>query len=692
MTAPRGRRARVVVIAALLALSFALLFGRAADLTVLRGREFTRQAAGQHRKAVALVPHRGEIVDRRGELLALSLNVPSVYVRPRQLGAERPRIAEVARTLRVPLARLERHLDTQPFVWLKRQALPRDLAAVLELDVPGVAHLEEPRRVYPHGKLAAHILGFVGTDAQGLAGLERRFDEEIRGQAVRVAVDRDARGREFLRAAMPDAPAQGSRVELTLDAEIQAVAERELAAGVAAARAAGGAAVVLEPATGEILALANVPTFNPNHRGDWGNPRHKDRIRNRALSDPYEPGSTFKAILAASALEEGVVKPTQRLFCENGHWSVGKWTIDDAHPHGWLSFAEVIQFSSNICAAKVGDKLGRERYHAWLRKFGFGQRTGIELPDESPGILRDAKSMARIDVVTHSFGQGISVTPLQMVAAYGAIANGGRLMRPFVVRRITAPGGEVVREQEPHVVRQLVSPRTAETTTELLRRVVEEKGGTGSRARLDEFTVAGKTGTAQKVDPRTRAYSSKRIGSFVGFVPADRPRAVILVLIDEPKTSSYGGIVAAPVFRSIAAGVMQALRVAPERQAPPQATDARLAKRPGAARGAPKTPSKTPSKKPSRTAPPEAARPPDPAGEVAAVPPAGESSRDAGTPSYLGLSLREALTRAHAAGWTVAAVRGSGWVTRQHPDPGAPPRDDRRLALELRPDRPTAQP
>jgi len=338
MTAPRGRRARVVVVAALLSLFFALLLVRAVDLAVLRGPEFARQAAGQHRKEVALVPHRGEIVDRHGDLLALSLDVPSVYVRPRQLGDERARLAEVARALHLPPPRVQR-IGTQPFVWLKRQALPRELDAVLQLGVPGVGHFDEPRRVYPHGQLAAHVLGFVGTDAQGLAGLERRFDREIRGPSLRIAVDRDARGREFLRTGLADAPTQGARVELTLDTEIQALTERELAAGVGGAKAVGGAAVVLDPMTGEVLALANFPTFNPNDCTDWANPRHKDRIRNRALTDPYEPGSTFKAVLAAGALEAGIVKPTERFFCENGAWHVGKWTVHDSHPHGWLSFA-----------------------------------------------------------------------------------------------------------------------------------------------------------------------------------------------------------------------------------------------------------------------------------------------------------------------------------------------------------------
>jgi cell division protein FtsI (penicillin-binding protein 3) len=433
-----------------------------------------------------------------------------------------------------------------------------------------------------------------------------------------------------------------------------------------------------------VLALANFPTFNPNDRTDWANPRHKDRIRNRALTDPYEPGSTFKAVLAAGALEAGLVKPTERFFCENGAWHVGKWTVHDSHPHGWLSFAEVIQFSSNIGAAKVGDRLGRERYGPWLRSFGFGQRSGVELPDESPGIMRNEKSWARIDLLTQSFGQGISVTPMQMAVAYAAIANGGQLMRPFVVRRITAPNGDVTLEHEPQTIRRVMSPRTAQVTTELLRRVVEEKGGTGSRARLDDFTVAGKTGTAQKVDPRTRAYSSKRIGSFVGFVPADHPRAVILVLIDEPTTSSYGGVVAAPVFRNIASGVMQALRVTPE-HAPQPATDGPRVQQ---AKAKGKGKDQAAAKVKLARAQPDPAPPPTP---VAAVPPADDTTGAPGTPSYLGLSLREALTRAHAAGWTVA-ISGTGWVAEQHPIPGAPLGDDRRIALELRQDRPSAQP
>lgn len=659
MTLPQGRRARVTLVAGVLTVVFALLLGRAVDLAVIRGPDFAKRAARQHRQQVTLVPHRGEIIDRNGELLAVSVNVPSVYVRPRQFGDDRTRVADLAKRLGMPVAKVQSKLTTkQPFVWLKRQAMPREAEAVAELALPGVGHFAEARRFYPRGALAAHMLGFVGTDATGLGGLEMRFDRQIRGEAQKIEVDRDARGREFLRASQGTHPTQGSRVELTIDAMIQAATERELALGVANAKAVGGAAVVLDPHTGEILALANVPTFNPNDPGDWGDRKHKDRIRNRAITDPYEPGSTFKAFLAASALEEKVTNPSERIFCENGSHPIGKWVIHDSHPHGWLSFAEVIQFSSNIGVSKIADRLGKERLNDYLRRFGFGARSGVELPDESGGIMSKVGRWARINLATISFGQGISVTPLQMAAAYGVIANGGTLMKPYLVRRITSPTGEVTHERKPTAVGRVISDKTATITTELLRRVVEEKGGTGSKARLEDFSVAGKTGTAQKVDSRTRAYSSKRIGSFVGFVPADKPRAVILVLIDEPSTSSYGGVVAAPVFRAIAGEVLAALRV----QAPARPT----------------------VEQPPAVVPVEMAESvPALPGDVGPVRP--------GTPSFVGLSMREALTRAHATGWTVQ-LTGSGWVAEQTPAAGSPLADARRLALELRTDRATVKP
>ena len=656
----RARSRRMIVAGGIFTVLFALVALRALDLAVLRGPALARLAAMQHHQRIELLPHRGPIVDRSGDPLALSVDVPSIYVRPRELraaGAD-ARLPALATALHMPPRALRAKLaSSQPFVWLKRQALPREAETVARLELPGVYTVTEGRRFYPHGNLAAHVLGFVGVDSQGLEGLEQRYDRVIRGEAQYLEFDRDARGREMFTGGVGAAPDQGNRLELTLDAAIQEATERELQSGVAAARAVGGAAVVLDPATGEVLALANVPTYNPNEPGDAADRRWRDRVRNRAITDPYEPGSTFKAVLAAAAIEEHLVTPGELFFCEHGRFQAGGRTIHDAHPYGWLSFAEVIQFSSNIGATKVGERLGRDRYHRYLRAFGFGNRTGIELPGETPGIMRPVESWSRIDLATLSFGQGVSVTPLQMATAFAAIANGGTLLRPYVVRRIVAPGGEVVLENEPTAVRRVISTRSARTTTELLRRVVEEEGGTGTKARLEEFPVAGKTGTAQKVDPTTGGYSSKRIGSFAGFVPADEPRAVILVLIDEPSTSSYGGVVAAPVFRAIAAAVLKRLGVEP-----PAPTV--VARAPGAVPATPRA---------------------KPASREAATP------ANAETPSFLGLSLREALARAQASGWQVR-VTGTGYVAAQEPMPGTPLLSVHQLALRLAPAEAVASP
>ena len=656
----RARSRRMIVAGGIFTVLFALVALRALDLAVLRGPALARLAAMQHHQRIELLPHRGPIVDRSGDPLALSVDVPSIYVRPRELRAAGvdARLPALATALHMPPRALRAKLaSSQPFVWLKRQALPREAETVARLELPGVYTVTEGRRFYPHGNLAAHVLGFVGVDSQGLEGLEQRYDRVIRGEAQYLEFDRDARGREMFTGGVGAAPDQGNRLELTLDAAIQEATERELQSGVAAARAVGGAAVVLDPATGEVLALANVPTYNPNEPGDAADKRWRDRVRNRAITDPYEPGSTFKAVLAAAAIEEHLVTPGELFFCEHGRFQAGGRTIHDAHPYGWLSFAEVIQFSSNIGATKVGERLGRDRYHRYLRAFGFGNRTGIELPGETPGIMRPVESWSRIDLATLSFGQGVSVTPLQMSTAFAAIANGGTLLRPYVVRRIVAPGGEVVLENEPTAVRRVISTRSARTTTELLRRVVEEEGGTGTKARLEEFPVAGKTGTAQKVDPTTGGYSSKRIGSFAGFVPADEPRAVILVLIDEPSTSSYGGVVAAPVFRAIAAAVLKRLGVEP-----PAPTV--VARAPGAVPATPRA---------------------KPASREAATP------ANAETPSFLGLSLREALARAQASGWQVR-VTGTGYVAAQEPMPGTPLLSVHQLALRLAPAEAVASP
>ena len=368
-----GRRGRILWVAGFFVVLFALLVARAVDLTVIRGPDFARRATRQHRQTITLLPQRGAIVDRNGDLLASSLNVPSIFVRPRKLGAEgQARLPELAKALRMPLAKLKAKVTSgQPFVWLERQTTPQEAEAAMRLGIPGVGRVEEARRFYPHGQIAAHVLGFVNVDSQGLAGLERRFDDQIRGEPQEVEVARDAHGRVFHKAALGTKPLEGAQVALTIDAQVQAVTERELAAGVIAAKAHAGAAIVMDPATGEILALANYPTFNPNDPSDRTDHDWKSRSRNRILTDPYEPGSTYKGILAAAAIDRGVVRPGDQIFCENGRYHYANKIIHDVHPHGWLSVAEAIQFSSNIGATKIAEKLGKERYYQYLRDFGM---------------------------------------------------------------------------------------------------------------------------------------------------------------------------------------------------------------------------------------------------------------------------------------------------------------------------------
>jgi cell division protein FtsI (penicillin-binding protein 3) len=483
------------------------------------------------------------------------------------------------------------------------------------------------------------VLGLAGIDSQGLEGIELLYDHDLRGVAESLSVGRDAHGRRMLtEGAWQPLPRQGARVELTIDASLQQVAEAELAAGVAARQARAGIAVVMQPATGELLALANVPAFDPN-KADSAT---AERRRNRVVTDSYEPGSTFKGVLAAAAVEARAVRPEDRIFCENGHYTVGRRVVHDHEPYGWLTFADVIKHSSNIGAGKVGERLGAERLAAAINAFGFGVPTHVDLPGEIPGIVRPRSKWARINVVTTSFGQGIAVTPMQLLRAYAAIANGGQLMRPYVVRRVIGPDGNVVRENQPEVIGRPISPETARVVTGLLRAVVE--GGTGTQARIDGISVAGKTGTAQKVDGKTGRYSARdRMSSFIGFVPADAPRFVILVVIDSPRTATYGGLVAAPVFRRIAEYAVDrlGLRVAPAPVPAPEVDTIR-------------------------------------AQLVKWTVPAS----DQGMPSFIGLSMREALVRAARAGWDVH-TRGSGFVVAQDPPPGAETAQGRTLELQF---------
>ncbi|MGH7818629.1 MAG: penicillin-binding protein, partial [Candidatus Binatia bacterium] len=429
-------------------------------------------------------------------------------------------------------------------------------------------------------------------------------------------------------------------VVLTLDSALQYAAERELDRQVADTRARGGLVLMLDPQTGEMLAAAQNPSFDPNDLPSAS----AELWRNRIITDAFEPGSTLKALLAAAALDEGVASRTERFFCEEGRYRIGRNVIRDHHAHGWLTFEEVFHVSSNICSAKLGARLGAERYGAVLRAFGLDQPTGIDLAGEQAGIVRTPRRWKPIELATVSFGQGIAVTPLQLANAYAALANGGLLMRPYLVRRVVREDGEVLLENEPKVVRRVVREATARVVTEILEGVVSGEG-TGRFAAIPGIRVAGKTGTAQKVDTERGGYSRGRIASFVGYFPAEDPKVVLLVVVDEPQTSIWGGTVAAPVFREVGIAAME--RFGLRLEEPSEAWQGDLL---------------TPA---SFGAPPGAVR-----------------------DGYLGLSLREALALARAEGVTVE-VSGSGYVVRQEPPPGEPVAAGAVIRLELAlPERP----
>ena len=564
----RGVRVRAAILAVALGLGLVAVFGRAVHLQVVERERLGSLAHDQYVRTVELAARRGEIQDRSGGTLASSVEVDSIHVDPGARGAggaRRDRLDALARAAQLGKEKAKRFVARAEkpgsrFVWLKRRASPAVVAEVRKLGLPGVALVKEPRRFYPQRTLAAHVLGFAGADGKGLEGLERTLDEELRGRGASVDAVRDARGRAL--AAEELVPAEertGATVTLTIDRSIQYLAEKALAKTIESTRAAAGTAVVMDPRTGEVLALASAPTFNPNVVPGR---EQRDAVRNRAVTDSFEPGSTMKVFLLAAALDAGAIRKDQSFDCEKGAWRVGRHVVHDTHAYTKLTPPEILKVSSNICSGKVGLAFGGAKVAEAYRAFGFGAKTGVGLPGEAKGVV--GKMKGDIEVVTAAFGQGpVTASPLQLAAGLSAIANGGTLLEPWIVKKVVEPDGTVSREGGRKEVRRVVSERTARELTRWMEGVTDD-GGTAEGAAIDGYPVAGKTGTAQKVSP-AGGYGAGRIASFGGFVPADDPRLVVLVVIDEPKTEIYGGLVAGPAFREIAVGALKVLGVPPSR-------------------------------------------------------------------------------------------------------------------------------
>lgn len=556
----RGRRYCLLV---LMLAGFGIILFRLVTLQVLQAAELTARADRQHQKSVTLEGARGTVIDRHGKVLAMNVEVPSIFGVPTSLDNPANAARFLSPVLHIRREEIEKKLRQEKhFVWLARKIEPEQGHRLEQLSIDGIGMVMEGRRFYPKGPLLAHVLGFVGMDGIGLEGLERRYETQLHGEKRMTILQRDALGRTvFPKGLREQVPAPGHALTLTIDEVIQYIAEKELEQAVDHSRAKSGTIIVLEPQSGAILAMAVSPRFDPNAVAALT----ADRWRNRALTDTYEPGSTMKVVVAAAALEERVMMPGSMLFGENGRMTVASTTIHDHEKLGWMTFAEMIQKSSNIGAAKTGMLLGESRLYRYLQAFGFGQRTDVDLPGEVAGLLKSPREWGRRSIASISMGQEVGVTPLQMVSAVAAIANDGVLMKPYVVSGMRDQKGQLVKETFPHVKRRVVSPVTARTLTTILEGVVTS--GTGTKAAIPGFRVAGKTGTAQKVDPRTGAYSSAlSVGSFVGFVPADSPRLAMIVVIDEPQGEAWGGVVAAPVFRRVGEQVLTYLGVSRDDQ------------------------------------------------------------------------------------------------------------------------------
>ncbi|HSU37909.1 MAG TPA: penicillin-binding protein [Polyangiaceae bacterium] len=667
----RWVRVRMGLLSGVLALGLGLVVQSAYSIMIEDGSGWREIAETQRQRRLHVAPKRGAIYDRNGDALAVSVEVPSASLDAVELlrGVVPQKIPLVARdaanrigaVLSLDPAPIERKiLAKRRFAWLKRQLTAEESEGVRKLAsgedgqeaLRGLVVEGEGRRYYPRRELAGSLLGFVAPDGEGKDGLEYSLNDELAGRVEELRGLRDRSGRLlFSEGAQDERALAGHSVTLSIDQGLQHVAEHELAAAVRTFEAAGGSVVAVDPATGEILALASFPNFNPN---DYSESAPEAR-RMHATSDVFEPGSTTKIFTVSAALAAGTIKPTDKLYCEKGSMPVDNVIIHDTHPSEWLTIAQVLAVSSNICAAKMGLGLGGDKLYETFRRFGFGEETGLGVPGESGGTLRPkGRPWVPVETASAAFGHGIGVTNIQLAMAASAVANGGELMDPILVKKVVTANGELVRETVPHVRRRVIPEHVARSVAELLVAVTEGEG-TGVEAAINGYRVAGKTATAQKAEPGTARYSLDRfIASFVGFVPAEKPVIAIAVTIDEPMVEHAGGAVAAPVFRHVAQAALELRGLVP--RGTDHADVAVLAHSPDPANAAMEAIRRSQGKRPAIQE-----------GTVATGPvPAGKLR----IPDMTGWPAREALKRSFELGVT-PRLSGSGLLVSQTPAPGA---------------------
>jgi cell division protein FtsI (penicillin-binding protein 3) len=648
---------RLYVLIAGMAVWAIVIGARLYFLHVVHSADYRKQAQRQQQHALDVSPRRGVIYDRNGNELAVSIKVDSVFAVPDEIQNPEATAGVLSSILAIPTQELLGRFDEErSFVWIKRKLSGSEAAAVHRAKLPGIYFQKEDRRFYPKRELAAQVLGYVDIDEKGLGGLEYRYNSAVRGDAGRVLVMTDARGRSFNSIEQPVAP--GANLITTIDEQIQYIVDKEAAAVAQKTHAKGASIIVMNPRSGELLGVGNYPTFNPNEYAKYGPETRVDQ----AVSHTYEPGSTFKIVTEASAFEEGLAEPAEVIDCQMGSIVVFGRKIHDWKPFGLLTVKQIMEHSSDVGAIKIALRLGDERFAEHIDRMGFGKLTNVDLPGEERGTARPASRWTKSSIGSIAMGQEVTVTPLQIVRMVSVIANGGILYQPFIVKKVQHPQNGILSETEPHGER-VISAETAAKLQDILESVVTQ--GTATAGKLEGYTAAGKTGTAQKVE--NGHYSqTKVVASFAGFAPATNPVISMIVMVDEPVGAHHGGDVAAPVFKRVAEQVLRYMAVTPD--VPLYAPQYKVKQEPKPAVKPPSTETPTAKYVVADFSP----RWTDDNGELGGVT----------VPDFEGKSLRQVTEESLKAGLRLQSI-GSGAAVMQMPPAGASVRAGARVQVRF---------
>ncbi|WP_457553739.1 peptidoglycan D,D-transpeptidase FtsI family protein [Desulfobacula sp.] len=557
-------RPRIIFVQILIVASIFLLGAKSFEIQIFKAKELTQKAEYDYSRYISVKGERGQIFDRNMNKLATSIDAISITACPAKIKNPVSVARKISKLLNMNQKKLQTTLSSKRmFAWVAKRVPPNQADKIKKLNLKGIYFKNDSKRFYPNRNLSAQVIGFTGAEDSGLEGLEFKYNSVLEGSSLKIKVKRDGNGGILDLDKKKRVELKGNSIVLTLDKKIQFLSEQILEKTVNIHQAKSGIALVMRPQTGEFLSIAHFPQFNPNNFKEY----NRSVYRNRAVTDAFEPGSAMKVFTAAAALENGFT-PKSIFFCENGTYKIGTFAIHDTHPYEWLSINKIIKFSSNIGASKIGKKIGAKVLHNYLAAFGFGDKTQIDFPGETSGNLIPYREWSKIDASAISFGQGISVSAIQLITGISAIANNGNLMKPMLIKKIVSNNGKDLKVFHPEKIRQVISSRSAKQVKKMMSLVVQKKG-TGTKAAMVGYTVCGKTGTAQKALKDERGYSKDDYTSvFVGFAPEDNPELAILVVIDEPRKQYYGGDVAAPAFKTIMAESFNYLNIPPEKNRP----------------------------------------------------------------------------------------------------------------------------